>query len=451
MDILFLIIGLVAGAIAGAFFIKNKLASTQSDSDKNLINAQTEVRIINERLSGVATERDNLKQELYTERDALQKANDRLARAEEAFRAMQEKLNTQKAEMLEFQQKFNTEFENIANRLLDEKSKKFTEQNRTQLDIILSPFNDKLKDFNERIEKNYKAESSERISLKAEIKQLVELNKQLSDDANNLTSALKGDNKQQGNWGELVLEKVLERSGLQKDREYITQFNTVNDDEQRIKPDVVILLPDDKHIIVDAKVSLDAYNMYNSVNTDEERDRYAKFHIESVRSHVKLLSDKKYQTSEGLHTPDFVLLFLPIESSFSLAIKVDEQLFNYAWDRKIVIVSPTTLLATLKTIASIWKQDRQTRNVLEIAKEGGALYDKFVGFLEDMDKINRGLNAAQVAYGEARKKLSEGRGNLVNQTEKLKKLGAKAEKSIPPQFLGNNEINPLEEDQQIEA
>jgi DNA recombination protein RmuC len=319
----------------------------------------------------------------------------------------------------------------LANKILDEKSQKFTDQNKNNLDIILNPLKERIKEFEKRVEDTYKAENAERITLKTEIKNLIELNKQISEEANNLATALKGDNKQQGNWGELVLEKILERSGLKEGDEYKTQHTDQNASGDRIRPDVVIFLPDGKHVIVDSKVSLVAYNACVNSPTEEERSRFLKLHIESLRNHIKLLGDKNYQSATGLHSPDFVLLFVPIESSFSLALQADVELFNFAWDRKIVIVSPSTLLATLRTIASIWKQERQTRNSLEIAEEGGKLYDKFVAFYEDLVKVGSKMDSAKADYVEAMKKLYEGSGNLVRRAEKMKTLGAKTTKQLP--------------------
>jgi len=296
------------------------------------------------------------------------------------------------------------------------------------------------------VQKSYKSESDERITLKAEIKNLVDLNRQISEEANNLTKALKGENKTQGNWGELILEKVLERSGLVKDQEYRMQFSTSNEEGRRIQPDAVILLPDNKHIIVDSKVSLVAYELLVNCTAEEERMRLMKDHLSSVRSHVKSLSEKNYPASADFNTPDFVLLFIPIESSFSVAVQADQELFGYAWDRKIVIVSPSTLLATLRTIASVWKQERQTKNAIEIAKQSGALYDKFVGFLEDMDKIGKSMETSRNMYDAAMNKLYRGTGNLVKRAQDIEKLGAKTTKQMPVKYLESDEPPQITQD-----
>ncbi|MEJ2883932.1 DNA recombination protein RmuC [Pedobacter sp. GR22-6] len=356
-------------------------------------------------------------------------------KAEEQLMAQRERQVEQDKYILELQQKFKLEFEYIAGKLLEEKSLKFTEQNRANLDLILNPLKENIKAFEEKVEKVYKSESDERNVLKGVISQLMDQSKQIQEDANNLTKALKGDSKKQGNWGEVILERVLERSGLIKDREYRIQTNLSAAEGNRVQPDVIIDLPDDKHVIVDAKVSLVAYERLVAADTDLERELYLKQHIASIKNHIQGLSGKNYHDLYAINSPDFVLLFIPIESSFGIAVQQDAELFNYAWDRKVVIVSPSTLLATLRTIASIWKQERQNRNVLEIARLSGSMYDKFVGFLGDMESIGKNIKQSQDAYDRALNKLSSGAGNLSNTSEKIKKLGAKATKQIDTKFL----------------
>jgi DNA recombination protein RmuC len=380
---------------------------------------------------------NRLKFEEY--RAEIQELSNSLARSEELVKFGEEKLKTQKEELESMKEQFRKEFENLANRILDEKSQKFTEQNKTNLDILLNPLKEKIKTFEEKVELVYKTEAAERNSLRGEIKNLVELNKKISEEANQLAQALKGDTKQQGDWGELVLDKILEHSGLEKDREYVLQFSTENADGERIKPDAVIYLPDNKHIIIDAKVSLKAYNDFSNATGETESRQALKMHITSVKNHVRNLSEKYYQTAKGLNSPDFILMFVPIESSFSAAVKADHEIFNYAWERRIVIVSPSTLLATLRTIASIWKQERQTRNALQIAEEGGKMYDKLVGFVEDLINVGKKMDDAKKEYAQAMNKLMDGSGNLVKRAEKMKELGAKATKSIPQQILDRAE------------
>ncbi|MDN5284390.1 MAG: rmuC [Mucilaginibacter sp.] len=381
-------------------------------------------------------EKNRLLDELIYERTQLAQANQSLESSRSYYKSQQEKLQEQKVEIGQIREQFQREFENVAEKLLKEKSKEFIDVNRTNLDMILNPLKENLKAFEEKVEKVYNMEAAERNTLKGVITQLMDLNKQISDEAQNLTKALKGDNKKQGNWGEVILERVLERSGLVRDQEYRIQAAMQTTDGTRYQPDVIIDLPDDKHLVIDSKVSLIAYERLVNADTEEDRKLFAKAHIESIRNHIGGLSSKKYHDLYKINSPDFVLLFVPIESSFSIAVQLDGELFNYAWDKKVVIVSPSTLLATLRTIASMWKQERQNRNVLEIARLSGDMYDKFVGFLGDMDSIGKNITYTQNAYNSAINKLSDGRGNLTTTAEKIKKLGAKADKQIDQKFIG---------------
>ena len=388
-------------------------------------------------------EQQRLIDELQAERDRLADANRELESTRSFYLAEKEKLAEQKLSYEQSQQKLNKDFELIANKILEEKSTKFIEQNRTNLDIILNPLKENIKAFEDKVEKVYKAESDERNILKGVISELQIQSKLIQEDANNLTKALKGDSKKQGNWGEIILEKVLERSGLVRDQEYRIQASHTSAEGGRYQPDVVIDLPDDKHLVVDAKVSLVAYERSVSADTDEEREGYLKQHLSSIKNHIQELSSKNYQDLYKINSPDFVLLFIPIESSFSIAVQKDAELFNFAWDRRVVIVSPSTLLATLRTIASMWKQERQNRNVMEIARLSGSMYDKFVGFVADLENIGRYIKNGQDAYDKAINKLSVGAGNLTNTSEKIKKLGAKATKQIDTKYLDLNESQDL--------
>lgn len=365
----------------------------------------------------------------------------KVIKAEQALNSQLERQLAQERYIAELQQKFKLEFENIANKILEEKTAKFTEQNRSNLNQILSPLKDNLKAFEEKVEQVYKSESDERNVLKGVISQLMDQSKQIQTEASNLTKALKGDNKKQGNWGEVILERILERSGLVKDSEYRLQTSLNGAEGSRLQPDVIIDLPDNKHIVIDAKVSLLAYERLVTAEIEEDKTLHLKQHILSIKSHIQNLSCKNYQELHQITSPDFVLLFIPIESSFGIAVQQDAELFNYAWDRKVVIVSPSTLLATLRTIASIWKQERQNRNVLEIARLSGAMYDKFAGFLTDMDSIGRNIRQSQDAYDKAMNKLSTGAGNLSGTAEKIRKLGAKATKQIDTKFLDHQDLS----------
>jgi len=395
----------------------------------------------NETINYLKEEKLKLEDELNDLRERFSAERSNLIKAEALVNLHSDKLAEQQKNLEDLQQKFTLEFSLIANKILDEKTAKFTAQNQTNLDSILNPLKANIKSFEEKVDKVYQTEAAERSQLKGVIFQLMDQSKQIQTDANNLTKALKGDSKKQGNWGEVILERVLERSGLIKDREYRIQASINSAEGARFQPDVIVDLPDEKHLIVDAKISLVAYERLMSAETDEEKLLNLKQHLLSVKSHIDGLAGKNYQNLYQINSPDFVLLFMPIESSFSVTVQADNELFNYAWDRKVVIVSPTTLLATLRTIASIWKVDRQNKNVFEIAEEAGALYDKFVGFLEDMDKIGKHIDLTQKAHDDAFKKLQYGNGNLIGKVEKIKKLGAKTKsnKQIDSKFLENEE------------
>lgn len=399
-----------------------------------------------ERAIGLAAERDKADRQLLDERlrfdntintlnQDLLKEQNRVVKAEEYFKAQRERLAEQEKTINEVQQKFQLEFQNIANKLLDEKSQKFVETNRANLDILLNPLKENIKAFEEKVDKVYNMEAAERNTLKGVISQLMELNKLISNEAQNLTKALKGDSKKQGNWGEVILERVLERSGLVRDREYRIQASLIGTDGSRLQPDVIIDLPDEKHLVIDSKVSLVAYERLVNCETEDDRKLFSKAHVESIRNHVNGLSSKNYHDLYQINSPDFVLLFIPIESSFSFAVQIDAELFSDAWDKRVVIVSPSTLLATLRTIASIWKQERQNRNVLEIARLSGTMYDKFVGFVNDMESIGKNIKQSQTAYDAAINKLVDGNGNLTTTAEKIKNLGAKANKQLDQKYL----------------
>jgi len=446
MEILYLISGLILGGVIAWLGFKSKLTKQKSELQlkigeiekvkiDEINNLDKEKSIINEKYSYLQSANDQLVEELNGERDRNEHLNTRIARAEVEYKNLQEKLDTQKAEIEDLQKKFTTEFENIATKILKQNSQEFTLANQKNIGEILNPLKEKIQIFEKKVDDTYQKGLRDQTDLKAELKKLYELNFKISEEANNLTKALKSDTKKQGNWGEIILERVLERSGLVKGQEYETQTTVRNEEGEFIRPDVVVKLPDNKHIIIDSKVSLIAYEAYINEEDTDKNEIYLKQHIESIRNHIKGLGEKNYQNATLFDTPDFVLLFMPIESAFSTAIQADISLFNYAWEKKIVIVSPTTLLATLRTIASIWKHEKQTQNALEIARQGGALYDKFFGFLTDMENLGNQINKVQKTYDDAQNKLVDGRGNLITQVEKLKKLGAKASKALPGKYL----------------
>ena len=445
MDVLILGIAALVLVVAVVLFVKRPVSADGISADEfSRLNQENEgfraeVARTTERAENSAAERLRLEAKLREVELDLATKNERIVKAEESFKSQRERLSEQENYIQTLQQQFKLEFENIANKLLDDKSKSFTEHNRTQLDVILNPFKEKLKDFEEKVDKVYKAESDERNVLKGEINKLVENNRLMSEETQNLTKALKGDQKKQGNWGEMILEKVLERSGLVKDREYRVQASMVGPDGNRLQPDVVIDMPDGKHLIVDSKVSLVAYERLVNSDNEAEREVFAKEHVKSIQNHINDLCGKNYQDLYQINSPDFVLLFVPIESSFSVAVQLDEELFNYAWDRRVVIVSPSTLLATLGTVASIWKQERQNKNVLEIARLSGAMYDKFFNFVEDLEDMGNSLKQTKKAYDKAINKLSTGAGNLTVTADKIKKLGAKASKQLDQKYIDDQE------------
>jgi len=394
-----------------------------------------------------------LKNEIELERNKLAEANKSLEQSRTFFRAQEDKLKEQRQQIEDLQSKLTKDFENIANKILTENSSKFTEQNKTNLDGILNPLRERIKDFEEKVDKAYKSESAERNTLKGSIEELMKLNKQISEEASNLTNALKGDTKKQGNWGEFVLEKILESSGLIENENYTLQgkgMSLVDDEGNRFQPDVIIHLPDNKHLIIDSKVSLIAYEKLLNATSEEDREKFIKDHVTSIRTHVQGLSAKNYQDLYGIHSPDFVLLFVPIESSFSVASQYDRDLFEFAWSKRIVLVSPSTLLATLKTVSSVWKQEKHTKNALEIAKKAGLLYDKFVGFIDDLKKMGDQLGKAQESYHSAFGKLHEGKGSLTNSVESLRLLGVKTKKKIDKNLLeeSSEEIEDTEESEE---
>ncbi|OLU32377.1 DNA recombination protein RmuC [Pseudomonas sp. PA27(2017)] len=336
------------------------------------------------------------------------------------------------------------QFAELAGKIFDEREQRFSETSQQRLGQLLDPLKERIQAFEKRVEESYQQEARERFSLGKELERLQGLNQRLSEEAMNLTQALKGQ-KTQGNWGELVLERVLEHAGLQKGREYHTQVSLKSAEGERFQPDVLIQLPGDKQVVVDAKVSLTAYQQYVSASEETVRQVALKQHVLSLRSHLKGLSLKDYQHLDGLHSLDFVLLFVPIEAAFAAALQADPGLFQEAFDQHIVIVSPTTLLATLRVIDSLWRQERQSQNAREIAERAGALYDKFVAFIQDLDEVGMRLQQLDKAYSGARNKLVDGRGNLISRAENLKLLGARASKSLPPELLERAAGLPLDE------
>jgi DNA recombination protein RmuC len=417
IQILFLVIGVFMGYILSFLISKQELVKLQTQLKFNedaKMEAQNSLKSAN---------------------GLLQEQSQKQARLEAEKESLLDKLAIQKEELISFNQKMQVEFENLANRIIDEKSKKFSDQNQQNLNQILSPLKDKIKDFEDKVQRHYEEETREKASLKQQIVMLHDLNLKMSTDAQNLTKALKGDTKIQGNWGEFILERILEKSGLQKDREYVIQASISDEDGKRFQPDVLVQLPDSKVLIIDSKVSLIAYEKFSSAEDEFVKQVAIKEHLQSLRTHIKGLSEKKYQTLKFGNHLDFVLLFVPIEPAFALAVQHDSQLFNDAFERNIMIVSPSTLLATLRTVANIWKQEKQTRHAIEIASKAGDLYDKFNGFIDEMIDLGKRMDASKTSYENAMKRFSTGKGNVIRQVEELKKMGANASKQLPQSLI----------------
>ncbi|AXT60162.1 DNA recombination protein RmuC [Aquimarina sp. AD10] len=372
------------------------------------------------------------REDIRREKDFL---NTELTRRNSEFENLQLKNQEQKNEVEKLQEKFSKEFENLANKILDEKSNKFTEQNKENIKNILTPLQEKINTFEKKVEQTHKESIDYHAALRQQILGLKDLNEQMSKEATNLTKALKGDSKMQGNWGELVLERVLEKSGLEKDREYFVQQSFTTEDGSRVLPDVVIYLPDHKKMVIDSKVTLTAYERFVNEDDNDLKANYLKEHIAALKRHVDQLSEKNYQDLYDIESPDFVLLFVPIEPAFAIAINEDSKLYNQAFEKNIVIVTPSTLLATLRTIDTMWNNEKQQRNAIEIARQAGALYDKFEGLVKDLTGVGKKIDDAKKDYSAAMNKLVDGRGNLITSVEKLKKMGAKAKKSLPEAII----------------
>ncbi len=354
-------------------------------------------------------------------------------RLQAEFAKLQELLTTQKEEINQMQQTAKLEFRNLANKILEEKSDKFTALNQSKLNALLKPLGENIDSFRKRVNEVYENEARERFALNSTIKLMMEQSNRISEEANNLAAALKGQTKLQGDWGEIILERILEDSGLTKGREYYSQYSMKNDNGQQLRPDFVLRLPGNQLVIIDSKVSLNAYERMCSSENDDDRKRNLDHHIIAVKRHVDTLATKRYDNlSDAL---DFTIMFVPVEPAFLTAVQYGENLWNYAYEKHVIILSPTNLIAYLKLISDVWKRADQNRNALEIAERGGKLYDKFVGFLENMEKVGRSLESAQAGYDAAYKQLGAGNDNLIRQTEKLRSLGAKAKKNIPQQML----------------
>jgi DNA recombination protein RmuC len=419
MDILSLLIGAISGgALVTIFFLLNRKPN-ESQND----------------ISFYKSELENTKAETNNMRARIESLIQEIATNKTSLEAAHKALESEKLLMEDVKANLKVEFKNLSNDIFEERLKKLNEANESHLSVTLTPLRTTINEFKSKLEQTEIENVDRSARLENEIKNLREASSNIGTNAENLTRALKGDNKAQGNWGEMILESVLEKSGLEKGKEFIVQHSDTNDDEQIIRPDVIVNLPENKHIIIDSKVSLTAYNNYANAQDEKEKATFMRGHLESVRSHIKKLSEKKYESADKLTTPEFVLLFMPIEPALIAAFNEDSNLFSYAWERNIILVSPTTLLATLRTVASIWAQEKRSKNAESIAKEAGTFIDKLEGFVGSLERLEGNLTTAQKTLSTAMGQLKTGQGNLLGKAKKMKNMGAKAgsnfEKRLP--------------------
>ena len=465
MNELYLIIGFITilalGALIGFFLAslrgKGTQAALQERNTQVLLQfenykaqVQQQITDLKEQIQETKLTAEKQFSEACAERESIREEKDflrtELTRRNAEFQNLQQRNEEQKAEVEQLQEKFSREFENLANKIFEQKSEKFTLQNKENLQNILNPLQEKILHFEKKVEDTHKDSIGRNSQLQEQIRGLKELNEQMTKEATNLTRALKGDSKVQGNWGELVLERVLEKSGLEKDREYFVQTSFMTEHGKRAIPDVVIHLPGNKKMIIDSKVSLKAYELFVNDEDPAERSNHLKQHISSLKQHIEGLSARNYHQLYQIESPDFVLMFVPIEPAFAVALNSDTGLYNWAFEKNIVIVTPTTLLATLRTIDSMWHSEKQQQNALEIARLAGALYDSFTNLTDEMLKVGKQLDTVQNTYSGAMRKLT-GKGNLITKVEKLKKMGASASKQINEKLLSKA---ALAEDNEIE-
>lgn len=429
MEFIYILFGIVTGIAVTFFFLKNRTGSL------NRLFAEKEA-ILNQTISEQKAALNEKEKMLFELNGSY---NSKVA----DYKNLEEKFNEHKKEVEDLRSKFTVEFKNLANEILEEKSKKFTEQNKTNISDILLPLGEKIKEFEKKVTDVYDKEAQQRFSLKEEVKRLAELNQQVSKEANNLTRALKGESKSQGMWGEMILENILEKSGLVKNREYFVQESFRTEDNKRLQPDIILKYPGDRNVIIDSKVSLTAFEKYISAEEESLREIARKEHMASVKGHIQELSAKKYQLIYNCTGLDFVMMFLPVEPAYFLTIQSDPDIWHYAYEKRILLISPTNLIAALKMVVSLWRQEYQNKNALEIARQSGELYDKFVGFAVDLEDIGTRLRQVQKSYDSSMNKLSLGKGSLVKKALDLKQLGLKTTKEFSPEILERTEMNGL--------
>lgn len=431
MEVVIALAGAAVGVVLGWFIARARsLAETQNQTAAYLAEQ--------ERNRNLATQLQELKADLEKARNQVLELTNSLASTEADYRNLEERLAERKNELAELQEKFTAQFKNLANDIFEDKSKRFTDQNKSNISELLKPLGEKITDFEKKVDSTHKDAIKENAALREQLQHIQKLNVEMTREAENLTRALKGDSQAQGAWGEFILESILEKSGLERDREYTVQesFTTA---EGRLRPDVIIRLPEKKHVIIDSKVSLTAYNNFVNAETDAEKTVALKAHLASIRQHMKGLADKNYQANISDNGLDFIIMFIPIEPAYIVAIQSEKSLYEEALEKRIVFVSPTLLIPSLQLIKHTWRQENQNRNAIEIANKAGDLYDKFVSLSDDLKKIGHQMDSTKSLYEESMKKLVTGTGNIVKRVEDLKKLGAKASKSIDAKLLGRSE------------
>ncbi len=440
MEIAYLIIGLFTGIVIGVLYSKNKTDKSQPNIDISQYVSKELYQSEKNRIEKIETD-NRIKQ------DQIGNLKADVSSRDANIENLNLKIKEEGERLLKQQKQLESQFENMANKILEQKSEKFAQQNQKNIDQILKPLGVKIKSFEESIEDKYVKDQESRAGLAKQISMLQIANQKISQDAVNLTNALKGDSKVQGDWGELQLEVLLEKSGLKKELHFRTQNSEKDEDGNEKRPDCIIDLPDDKNLIIDSKVSLTSYEQYSNAETEEERKQYLKKHIDSIKNHIRDLASKDYPKLYSINSPDYVLMFVPIEPALISALQEDAEIFNLGLSKNIILVSTSTLMATMRTVSFIWQQENQKKNVLEIARQSGALYEKFCGFVTDLEGVGKAIDTATKKYESAYGKLYDGRGNLVTSVEKIKKLGAKTTKSISRELLDKSETELLTHDE----
>ncbi|MHC2991371.1 hypothetical protein OB13_07175 [Pontibacter sp. HJ8] len=445
MEIIVGIAAFLGGVILSFLMLKGKLNALQQTANQAAITQG----VLEGQARGKAAEAEQLKLQLRDAQTETLDLTNALTKVETDYEHLRNRMREQAQELEQLREKFLQQFQSISNQVLMNNAEHFNKASSENLERILTPLKERIKEFEAKVDFTYEKTLKESVSLKEQITQLASLNQQMSLDALNLTKALKGESKTQGNWGEYLLESLLEKSGLRKGVHYEREEVRKNDESQVYRPDVIVRLPDSKHLVIDSKLSLVAYEAYCSCEDDNQTEVFLRSHINSIRTHFTDLGRKNYHRLSGLNSPDFVMMYIPIEPAFNLALQNDHDIFTDAFDKNIVLVTTSTLLATLRTVAGVWRQEDQKRNVIRIAEESGKLYDKFVGFVEDLKSIGKHLESSQGAYHAAMNKLTDGKGNLIRRVEILKELGAKTSKTIDDNLLQEAQITPIEEENSL--